>query len=146
MIIYKTEFGSSFEIVDLIVKDVISNLKEYDELNISSLLFRISFMLRELLNNGVEHGNKFDKEKSIFCEIFYDAKIIEFIISDEGDGISLPPKDIYFDVLSERERGISTILKLGFELTFEGSTVRALYNLKDFKEGWLLWNGISKMM
>lgn len=135
MIVYKTKFASSFSIVDTIVRDVVEKLKEYDELNISTLLFRISFMLRELLNNGVEHGNKFDEEKLVSCEIIYHVDRLEFIISDEGDGISLPPKDIYFDVLSERERGISTIKKLGFELSFDGATVTAKYCLKDFCEG-----------
>lgn len=134
MVVYKSDFGSSFEIVDAIVREVIEKLKEHEELNISTLLFRISFMLRELLNNGVEHGNKFDESKLVSCEVIYHADRLEFIISDEGDGISLPPKDIYFDVLSERERGISTIQKLGFELTFSGATVRAKYCLKDYCE------------
>lgn len=135
MVVYKSKFASSFEIVDTIVREVIEKLKEHDELNISTLLFRISFMLRELLNNGVEHGNKFDEDKSIFCQVIFHANVLEFIISDEGDGISLPPKDVYFDVLSERERGISTIRKLGFELSFNGATVHAKYCLKDFNEG-----------
>jgi len=134
MVVYKSKFGSSFEIVDTIVREVIEKLKEHEELNISTLLFRISFMLRELLNNGVEHGNQFDERKLIFCEVIYHLDRLEFIISDEGEGISLPPKDIYFDVLPERERGISTIRKLGFELSISGATVRAKYCLKDFCE------------
>lgn len=135
MVIYKKEFKSSFEVVDIVVKEIILKLKEYEELNISTLLFHISFMLRELLNNGVEHGNKFDESKSVFCEVIYHVDLLEFIISDQGDGISLPPKDIYFDVLSERERGITSIRKLGFDLSFYGSEVRVKYWLENFKRG-----------
>ncbi len=134
MIVYKSKIPSSFEMVDEIVRDVIEKLKEYEELNISTLLFRIGFMLRELLNNSVEHGNKFDINKSIFCEVLYHDDRLEFIISDEGEGISLPPKDIYFDVLSERERGISTIRKLGFDLSFDHTTVKVKYCLNDYCE------------
>jgi len=138
MVVYKNKFGSSFDIVDTIVREIIEKLTEHEKLNISTLLFHISFMLRELLNNGVEHGNQFDERKSIYCEVIYHVDILEFIISDEGEGINLPPEDTYFDVLSERERGISTIRKLGFELSFNGSTVHAKYCLKDFCEEELL--------
>ncbi|MGB3366272.1 MAG: ATP-binding protein [Acidaminobacteraceae bacterium] len=134
MLVYKKKFGSSFEIVDSIVREIIEKLNEYEKLNISTLLFRISFMLRELLNNGVEHGNKFDESKFIYCEIIYHADILEFIIRDEGEGIILQQEDTDIDVLSERERGIATIRKLGFELRFNGTTVHVKYCLKDFCE------------
>ena len=129
MLIYKKKFASSFETVDIVVREIIEKLLEYEVLNINSLLFRISFMLRELLNNSVEHGNHFDETKSIVCEITYLENILEFIITDEGDGVVLPSHNSSEDALSERYRGISTIIKLGFELEFKASRVEVKYDL-----------------
>lgn len=130
MVIYENKFTSTFDDVDLIVKEIIQALRSFDELNNDTLLFRISFMLRELMNNGVEHGNKFDPNKHIYCVVKYHEDELDFRISDEGDGIEIPLKADVIDHLSERSRGIQTIKKFGFTLDVEGTAINARYKIE----------------
>lgn len=66
MLLYKNEISSTFEAVHETVIDVMDQLKLVDRINKSMILFRINFMLREVLNNAVEHGNKFHEDKKKF--------------------------------------------------------------------------------
>jgi len=132
MIIYKASFSSTFENVDLIVKEIIDVLKTISELNNDSTLFMINFMLRELLNNAVEHGNENDKSKSVYCEIDYDYPYLSFKVEDEGKGVITLKKEYDIDdLLRERNRGMELILKYGFIVNIDGNKVHAIYEMND---------------
>ncbi|MCH4889877.1 ATP-binding protein [Acidaminobacter sp. JC074] len=124
--IYKNEIQSSFKAVDVCVRDVLLLMEEHPELSDESLLFKISFVLRELMNNSVEHGNNFDINKRITCEIFYEAPVLKIEISDEGNGFV--KNDGYYKALDndkrERRRGLKLIEDLNFIIEMEKSTIR----------------------
>ncbi|BEP29864.1 ATP-binding protein [Helicovermis profundi] len=135
MIIYKTDFLSTFKRVDIIVNEIIESLKSIQELNSENTLFMIGFMLRELLNNAVEHGNKNDESKYVFCEIDYDYPYLSFKVEDEGKGVITLKREFDFeDILRERNRGMELILKYGFVVNVDGNKIHAIYELNNNKD------------
>ena len=124
--IYKNEIQSSFKSVDLCVREVLQLMEKHENLSDESLLFKVSFVLRELMNNSVEHGNKFDISKSISCSIEYNAPKLMIEISDEGKGFIRD--NGYYRALDnekrERRRGLKLIEELNFVIEMEKSTIR----------------------
>ncbi len=124
--IYKNEIQSSFKSVDLCVREVLQLMEKHESLSDESLLFKVSFVLRELMNNSVEHGNKFDINKIISCTIEYNAPKLMIEISDEGKGFIRD--NGYYRALDnekrERRRGLKLIEELNFVIMMEKSTIR----------------------
>jgi len=124
--IYKNEIQSSFKSVDLCVREVLQLMEKHESLSDESLLFKVSFVLRELMNNSVEHGNKFDINKIISCSIEYNAPKLKIEISDEGKGFIRD--NGYYRALDnekrERRRGLKLIEELNFVIEMEKSTIR----------------------
>jgi len=65
LIIYEKAIHSSFKEVDTSVREILVLMEAIDALSDETLLFKVSFVLRELMNNSVEHGNRFDIKKMI---------------------------------------------------------------------------------
>lgn len=124
--IYKKEIQSSFKSVDLCVREVLQLMENHESLSDETLLFKVSFVLRELMNNSVEHGNKFDINKRISCIIEYNAPKLVIEISDEGKGFIRD--NGYYRALDnekrERRRGLKLIEELNFVIMMEKSTIR----------------------
>ncbi|MDK2867021.1 MAG: serine/threonine-protein kinase RsbW [Clostridiales bacterium] len=95
MVIYETTFHSTFELVDEKAKEALMMLKAREIDWMSHTLFKINFVLRELLNNAVEHGNAFDPQKQVFLRIESKDQLFIFTVRDEGAGIctELTPTD-----------------------------------------------------
>lgn len=129
MVILEKRISSSFYEVDLLVKEAVVKLKEMNDPNVENLLFKINFMLREILNNAVEHGNKFSSEKMIDCSIEYDRPLIIFKVSDEGTGIKDYRNAENGEVLRTRMRGIEAIRAMEFEFSYSGSEVTVVVDL-----------------
>ena len=93
-------------------------MKTFDPLKDEELLFKTSFVLRELLNNSVEHGNKFDENKGIDCLVLYSPPYLKIEIQDEGEGFEID--QTYFEALENdhrnRRRGLKLVEALNFEL------------------------------
>ncbi|MBS7526318.1 sensor histidine kinase [Fusibacter paucivorans] len=89
MVIYETTFHSTFELVDEKAKEALMLLKAREIDWMSHTLFKINFVLRELLNNAVEHGNAFDPQKKVFLRIESRDQLFIFTIRDEGSGICM---------------------------------------------------------
>lgn len=136
MLIYREEIASTYESVDEVVREIVNRCKNVDELNIKSFLFKMSVILREILNNAVEHGNKFDPEKSIYCEVTFKRPVIEFTIADEGEGIEIEAESSNSEdeLLSVRTRGFKIIKKMRFDVRVDGNKVIAAYNLANIDE------------
>lgn len=126
MIIYNSKIQSSFKAVDACVRDILMIMENHEALSDDSLLFKVSFVLRELMNNSVEHGNQFDINKLITCYIAYEAPNLYMEISDEGEGFI--KSDGYYKALDndkrERRRGLKLIEDLNFSIEMENSTIR----------------------
>lgn len=118
LIIFNQKIASSFTAVDACVKEIILIMEGVTDLSDEGLLFRTSFVLREILNNAVEHGNHFDDNKSIDCDIVYEPPCLKIVIQDEGEGFQV--NDTYYDALDndkrERHRGLNLIEELNFEI------------------------------
>ncbi len=136
MLLYENSISSSFQKVHETVKEIMEQLKLIDDVDRQFLLFRINFMLREVLNNAVEHGNAFDEDKMVGITITYEKPHLRFVITDQGQGIELPKHDLGHAeyILRERSRGIEMIRKFQFELQAEGNTLHVHLNLDHVKE------------
>jgi two-component sensor histidine kinase len=126
LIIYDKRISSSFKAVDENVREILRIMGEIELLNDESLLFKISFVLREILNNSVEHGNHFDSSKMITCHIKMEDSVLFMEISDEGDGFVR--NDVYYEALDntkrERQRGLKLIEDLNFKIDVEGNNIK----------------------
>jgi anti-sigma regulatory factor (Ser/Thr protein kinase) len=126
LIIYNKEIKSSFKEVDISVREILVIMKEFEDLSDDALLFKVSFVLRELMNNSVEHGNQFDINKLIKCYVAYEVPDLYIEISDEGKGFIR--SDGYYKALDnekrERRRGLKLIEELNFKIEMEHSTIR----------------------
>jgi hypothetical protein len=157
MVIYEAAFHSDFQSVDDKVKEALGILREREMAWMSHTLFKINFVLRELLNNAVEHGNAFDAKKQVFLRIGLTDDMLIFTVRDEGPGIC--PEDTLEDAadapkhdetyhticaneslerlkhaaddeaLANRRRGLETIKRLAFELEISGNIVVATLDL-----------------
>lgn len=132
MLIFEQYIHSNYDAVDRIVEEILIKIKHKFQFMSERYLFNINFMLREILNNAVEHGNHFDSDKRVYCKVDYDVPYLIFIIKDEGKGINLmnlpteshDPKNL----LRERQRGHKTILDMDFDIKIQGSQVKIILN------------------
>ncbi len=132
-IVLKSDFGA----VDEVARVVQQYLASEAGISESCLLFRTDFVLRELLNNAVEHGNHCDRHKQIILEIVASAEVLQLSATDEGTGLGPVVADVLAGACSfgdgagdidngaERRRGLRTIAQLGWTLQWEGSRVTA---------------------
>lgn len=126
MILYENEIHSSFREVDKCVRSILALMSEYPSLSDESLLFKVSFVLRELMNNSVEHGNNFDSSKLIKCKVSYEGRRLLIEIADEGEGFYKDEsyyKEIDFDK-RERRRGLKLIEDLNFNVNIEKNSIK----------------------
>lgn len=133
MIIFEKSIDSSYQAVDDTVNEILKVIHEKFEFMSKRLFFNIEFMLREILNNAVEHGNQFDLEKKVKCRIDYNAPVMSFRVKDEGPGIT--PDNLQREMndpkslLRDRSRGHQTLIDMDFILKIEGNEITILFNL-----------------
>lgn len=135
MKVYDKQFFSSFAEVDEVVKESILVLNKMDIAGLEKVEFRINFMLREILNNAVEHGNRFDRTKKVMLSIKYEDGVLFFRVQDEGSGIDYNRHGINDFVLRERNRGYEVIKNFDFEVSLEGNVVEISLNMKKVQVG-----------
>lgn len=131
MILYENEIHSSFKEVDQCVRNVLVLMGEHEYLSEESILFKVSFVLRELMNNSVEHGNTFDISKIIRCKVSFDRPKLTIEISDEGEGFYRDEsyyKEVDFDK-RERRRGLKLIKDLNFDVDINENTIKLNLNV-----------------
>lgn len=139
MIIYEKNIHSTFDAVDEEVHVILDRLASECKIEDKSLLFRISFMLRELLNNGVEHGNLFDASKYVACRVSCANHALKFVIKDQGGGIVWDDQAQHLksdDLPRERTRGYTTIHDMAFKTMIEGNQVTVTYDLTQEDVTW----------
>lgn len=124
MIVFDQKIKSTFEHAAATVDEITTLLREMYHLD-KAVLFRISFMLREIINNAVEHGNRFDEDKLIHVQVSMSEDSVSFRIEDEGEGFTLQVLEQIPDhYLRVRNRGIYLIKEFGFEIEVSGQVVR----------------------
>lgn len=132
MELLNTEIESSFEAVDLLVSNAVQLLEKKIKNLTHAQIFNINFMLREILNNAVEHGNHFENHKKVRCKIDYEDNQLIFLVKDEGKGINLddiPLKHEPKDLLRQRNRGHETIREMSFEVFINQTEVTVILKI-----------------
>ncbi len=131
MILYDQKIKSTFNFAANAVDEITALLRERLGLE-KAVVFRISFMLRELINNAVEHGNQFDEEKEVHVQVIQDEEKMSFGVKDEGPGFELTVLEQIPDQhLRVRNRGIILIREFGFEIEINNQMVWVHMPLKD---------------
>jgi len=116
-------FSSRLDMVDRLIPLVLEYLEDLDETGNSELL---RVVIRELLCNAIEHGNKLDHTKVVTGQIDQlEDHRYRCSISDEGEGID--EAQIYFESTPDAQRGrnmgYSIINSYSDEIKISGSTV-----------------------
>lgn len=122
---YISQIHSSFENTDIEIikiKEWINNAQKLDP----NRFFLLEFILRELINNAMEHGNQMKYEKLVRICVNLNSNFIEIEICDEGEGFELEQvinscKNA--DQLRTRNRGLCMILELGWRLNVDKGQV-----------------------
>lgn len=85
--------------------------------------FNLVLILKEILTNAIEHGNKLDESKNVFIRITPLEKNICITIRDEGTGFNIA--DTFAkqkkDLFSERGRGLVIIYEYADKVEFNES-------------------------
>lgn len=125
------KFKSTFENVDLAILEIIKYLKEKCSINDRSIIFLLDFAARELLNNAVEHGNGFDPDKMIVCNVKYKNKRITIEVWDEGKGFFYKHNPINKEEpIQMRCRGIHTLILIGFNIKAKKNKISAVLDIR----------------
>lgn len=123
MVLYENSIISTFGAAATAVDEIVNTIKEKCGLE-KPVLFRISFMLREIINNAVEHGNLFDESKRVEVRVECFDSYLLFKVKDEGPGFSLEVLNHVPDQhLRVRNRGILLVKEFGFDLAVENKMV-----------------------
>lgn len=135
---YAAEFPSTFEDVDSQVLEVCSVLDSQPNKLTQELLFIFNYVLRELLNNAVEHGNKMVKEIKVKYRIIFNEEMLKINVWDDTGGFNIDAsiKNIQdSETLRERNRGISSVIDLGFQLSVSEGGISAVYLFDSHNNG-----------
>ena len=123
MIIFDQSIKSTFELAAETVDVIIDILRDQFHMD-KAVLFRVSFMLREIINNAVEHGNQFDENKSIHIQVAQSEDRFIFAVEDQGEGFVLKiAEQIPDHHLRVRNRGIYLIKEFGFDIEVKDQRV-----------------------
>lgn len=123
MIIFDQSIKSTFELAAETVDVIIDILRDQFHMD-KAVLFRVSFMLREIINNAVEHGNQFDENKSIHIQVAQSGDRFIFAVEDQGEGFVLKiAEQIPDHHLRVRNRGIYLIKEFGFDIEVKDQRV-----------------------
>jgi serine/threonine-protein kinase RsbW len=121
---YRGSVPSDLSSVAVFLSKVTSQLNQVIE--DGSLLFDVRLIIHELVINGCDHGNRFDREKKVGLDLSVDSDRIVVQVQDEGTGIGdldldNDPKDLRCN-----GRGLLIVSKLSDEMTVEGNCIRAV--------------------
>ncbi len=133
MVIYDNNIQSTFDAVNLAVNQIDQRIMRHCSHVKQHTLFKINFMLREMLNNAVEHGNHFEPNKRVHCRVEVYDYYMYFYISDEGSGVDLTcqPRNSECEItLATRTRGLATVRKLDFAVVVDKNTVTISLDLR----------------
>lgn len=114
---FSFNFSSDMWIVDKAILVSEHYLKKLDIV----ITFEFKTVLRELLINAVEHGNKNDFDRSVTCRIEHiRQRQIKITVEDEGNGFDHRCLDMHLseDTLDNRNRGYAMIKAFTNRLEF----------------------------
>jgi anti-sigma regulatory factor (Ser/Thr protein kinase) len=123
---------SSFKEVDRTLERIKESFTDMQCERLNTKVTFILFTFRELLNNGVEHGNLQDDRKKVVYQMGCTGKVFQIDVWDEGSGFDLPEQlmdDSIDRVLNMSSMGIFLIRKMGFHVSANAGHVMAVLEL-----------------
>jgi anti-anti-sigma factor len=130
---YNGEFKSSFLTADYEADNVMSKIMKSGIKIEDRVRFLISFSIRELFNNSVEHGNNFDENKLVKYSIIMSLDDFEISVSDDGGGFDLGAvleREKNDTNMRERNRGLIAVISMGFDLKMFSGSIIAKFNFE----------------
>ncbi len=126
------EFSSHTELAHRVIEECRQYLKVYYT---HSEIIEINVLLRELLINAIEHGNKSRVEHYVkCCMVYMDKKRLKIVVEDQGLGFDYLHVDMQLPEPSEpvKRSGYILIRALSEEIDFNdrGNRVTVYYNAK----------------
>lgn len=96
-----------------------------NSLNLEKQYFEIKLILVEAINNAFIHGNKKDKEKPIDVEWRLKGNLLEFYITDCGEGVEKLADYDYKsgDIFNESGRGLLIINLYSDSVEFKNNSI-----------------------
>lgn len=131
----ESSFNSSFEIANAEVESIFKNIEKGGLKLDPKLKFILQFVLRELFNNSIEHGNNMDESKRVYYELSISKEYFQVIVSDCGDGFdleSIMDKERQDSIMRKRNRGLSALTDMGFILSYSNKSINAKLCLKEY--------------
>ncbi len=126
---------SSFQAVDDAVEEILQLLTTQLSWINKKILFKINFLLREMMNNAAEHGNKFNQKKKVVCRIQKEPHVLILEVTDEGEGILLSKQKFDSDdedtILRDRNRGYPLLMEMALDVSVTGNQVRVVLDLNE---------------
>jgi anti-anti-sigma factor len=111
------KFSSEIKMVNRIIKDIRSFLQNYGVEEDSNIIL----ILRELINNAIEHGNKKEKDLIVSVSITHlSDKRFKIVVEDEGDGFDFNSINYRMsdDPTQIRNRGLCLVNSFSDEIEF----------------------------
>ena len=137
------EIPSEMHLVEHAIREAVKFLADYSITDTS----RFRLVLREMLNNAIEHGNHFSDEKKVSLSITYkkppqpkNDRNTRFLVEmeDEGDGFAYDTLDFSLpeDPKKIRNRGFLLIHALSENITFneQGNKISVIIACSDEEE------------
>lgn len=125
------QISSEFKNVERIINEVKEFLYEMD----ISLSSGLKTVIRELLINAIEHGNKSNIDKKVTCRLEKeDSELFRVTVEDEGKGFDFTKVNMRMpkDPENERSRGFPLINSFSEDIEFNatGNSVSAFVVIK----------------
>jgi len=111
------KFSSEIKMINKIIKEIRSFLETYEIEEDGNIIL----ILRELINNSIEHGNKKDKALTVSAKVTHLAdKRFKIVVEDEGDGFDYNSINYRMseDPTQIRNRGLCLVNSFADEMEF----------------------------
>lgn len=131
---YLNKIESTFEAVDYEVMKLCYLIKRNYRSISDEFLFVIEFVLREVFNNAIEHGNELKPYLFLEYNIFIDQEGISLEVRDQGSTFEISKNfnfEKFEDGIQNRNRGIQTIKDLGFSIEVNGGVTLVEYTFQE---------------
>ena len=120
---------SQINLVERLIDDISVKYQLHDE-----VYGKIMLAVVEGVNNAIVHGNKMDVNKKVDIQYSVDEVVIEFIITDEGNGFdlnSIPDPTKPENIEKPHGRGVFLMTHLSDAIEFQdgGRKVSMKFNL-----------------
>lgn len=114
----KFTISSDMSLVDRLIKECNEFISRFD----ISEHENTKLIIRELLINAIEHGNKSNLELNVTCELsLIGERRFQLVVEDQGEGFDFENIDLQMpeDPETERSRGLPLVNALSDEVVFE---------------------------